>query len=258
MQNQLKGITGALLIASGSLFCGGVRAADVANRIEKPVRKSITLQQETQRAVSDWRSQKDQYIALYESLEEERENLLNEKKKLQQNNRLLEEHIATKKQQLEDIQQISDQITPFISETVSRLRRLYESDMPFLKEERRRRIESLESLMDDPDVAISEKFRKAMEALMVEAEYGRTIEVYQESIDLGAEQRLVNVFRLGRVSLFYQTLDRRQCGVYNPAERGWTTLSPAYNRDLQLAMDIAAKRRPVELLQLPIGRMAVK
>jgi hypothetical protein len=95
-----------------------------------------------------------------------------------------------------------------------------------------------------------------MEALLVEAEYGSTIEVYQQTIDVDGAPSLVNVFRLGRISLFYQTLDQKRCGFYDVAATGWRPLPTAFNRCIQTAIEIGAKRRPVELLTLPLGRMA--
>jgi hypothetical protein len=40
------------------------------------------------------------------------------------------------------------------------------------------------------------------------------------------------------------------------AARSWTPLPPSFDRALRTAIDIAAKRQPVELLNLPLGRMA--
>jgi hypothetical protein len=107
-------------------------------------------------------------------------------------------------------------------------------------------------------VAISEKYRKVMEALLVEAEYGFTIEAYQETITIDGQPLLADIFRLGRISLFYQSLDRKRCGFYNAAKGVWQSLDTVHNPAIQAALDIAAKRRPVELLSLPVGRMVLQ
>jgi hypothetical protein len=69
---------------------------------------------------------------------------------------------------------------------------------------------------------------------------------------------LADIFRLGRISLFYQSLDRKRCGFFNPANGSWQNLDTAHNPAIQTAIDIAAKRRPIELLTLPVGRMAAQ
>lgn len=117
-------------------------------------------------------------------------------------------------------------------------------------------MDRLGSLLGDPGVTVSEKFRKTMEALMVEAEYGRTIEIYQDTITVEGQPLLATVFRLGRIGLFYQTLDHHRSGMFDVAAGAWTPLPSSFDRALRTAIDIAAKRQPVELLNLPLGRMA--
>ena len=67
----------------------------------------------------------------------------------------------------------------------------------------------------------------------------------------------VNVFRLGRLSLFFQTPDNQRCGWYNPSEKRWQLLPDEYNQAVTAAIDIAEKRRSVRILNLPLGRIAI-
>ena len=248
----------AVLILSGNPLLSAADTTNVEKQIERPVHKAISIQQETNRSESAWRNEKQQQIALLESLEKEKTVLETEKATLIQNNAELNRRIRTKQQQLADMEQISSQILPYLYEVMAQLKTLQEQDAPFLVAERKNRIQNLETMLPDPDITVSEKFRKIMEALTVEAEYGKTIETYQETIPLPEGRTLVNIFRLGRVSLFYQTLDKQQCGVFNAAQAAWERLPDQYRNDIQVAIDIAAKRRPVELLDLPIGRITAK
>jgi hypothetical protein len=97
-----------------------------------------------------------------------------------------------------------------------------------------------------------------MEALFIEAEYGNTIEVYQEKILLADEDMLVNVLRLGRISLFFETLDQQTAGYFDLAENLWRTLPQSANRDIRIAMEIGYKRRPADIVSLPLGRIGLK
>ena len=65
----------------------------------------------------------------------------------------------------------------------------------------------------------------------------------------------MDVFRLGRLNLFYLTLDQEHCGFYNEAERTWQPLDESFLRPLKSAVAMAAKRQPVEMVSLPLGRM---
>jgi FtsZ-binding cell division protein ZapB len=232
--------------------------SDVGDRVEKPVREAIDIRQKTQKERDLWREERRKLVDTYEALQQAQKQLEAQKDSLTQTSAATRERIVSKAKQLADIEQISVQIQPFLGELIKRMHQQYRDDMPFLAGERGQRLDKLNRLMADPNVAISEKFRKIMEALMVEAEYGRTIEVYQETIEGENRAILANIFRLGRIALFYQTLDQKRCGFYNVASGTWSPLPNSYNGAIQTAMDIGLKRRPVELLTLPIGRMTVR
>lgn len=230
-------------------------SSNTNQRIEEPVRQSIKTRQTTQKAEEKWRFEKEKLVAKFEQLLQEQERLQQHKSNLQQQVKATQTRIVAKEKQLNDIEQISSQIRPFLDKLVNDLRLQIADGLPFLTAERQQRIDKLENLMTAPDISISEKYRKVMEALLVEAEYGFTIEASQETIEVEGQARLANIFRLGRLSLFYQSLDQKHCGFYNVAANGWQTLPAIHNREVQSAIDIAAKRRPVELLSLPLGRM---
>jgi DNA repair exonuclease SbcCD ATPase subunit len=230
-------------------------SSNTNQRIEEPVRQSINTRQATQKAEEKWRFEKEKLAAKFEQLRREQERLQEQKSNLQQQVETTQKRIVAKKRQLDDIEQIANQIRPFLDKLVKELGLQIADGLPFLTAERRQRIDKLESLMVAPDISISEKYRKVMEALLVEAEYGFTIEAKQETIEVEGQNRLVNIFRLGRLSLFYQDLDQKACGFYNVVDKNWQTLPANHNREIQKAIDIAAKRRPVELLNLPLGKM---
>lgn len=245
-----------IVLAVSTVAKGYTDTSDFSGKVKKPVREAIDTRQATQHAEEKWRDEKRKLVAVYEQLQQEQKQLQARKDQLEHQIAAAQERIALKEKQLEDIEQISTQITPFLQELAGRLRQLVSGDMPFLTAEREQRIARLTGLMEDPEVSVSEKFRKAMEALLVEAEYGSTIEVYQQTITVDNTPSLVNVFRLGRISLFYQTLDQKRCGFYDVAAAAWQPLPAAFNRSIQTAIEIGSKRRPVELLTLPLGRMA--
>lgn len=253
---RLWGIVMLLFFLSCPLPCqaesGGLR-----QQIVDPVAESISIRKKTQKEEEQWREDRQKMAAEYEQLQWQKEQL-------QERHRLLDEkvtgtrgRIAVKEKQLADIEQMQATIVPVIADLIADLGNFVAGDVPFLTGERRKRLQRLQELGDDPEVSVSEKFRKVMEALLIEAEYGNTIEVYQETITTEGRDILVDVFRLGRLGLFFQTLDRRMCGFYNVASSLWQPLPPSYNRSLETAVEIGAKRRPVELLTLPLGRIAL-
>lgn len=231
-------------------------SGDVSNRVRKTVDRAVEVRQATQKDEELWRQEKEKLVGAYEQLQLENEKLRVHNDRLEQETAAARERVAAKEKQLADIERIAADIDPFLHDLVERLRERIAADMPFLTSERELRINKLLDLLDDPEAPVSEKFRKVMEALLIEAEYGNTIEVYQDTIEVDGRPTLVNIFRLGRVSLFYQTLDRKSCGFFDVAVNGWAVLPTSYNHAIYTAMEIGARRRPVEMLTLPLGRLA--
>ncbi len=245
----------AIVLATQAAPCRG-QSVGPPEKIAKPVDQAISIRQATQKQEEKWRLEKEKLTARFELLGQRLRRLRARAGQLRERSEAAKTRIAAKQKQLDDIRQISAQIVPCLKELNRQLKQLVAGDLPFLLRERRERLRRLDALLQDPDVTASEKFRKVTEALQVEAEYGTTIEVYQQSIDIDGRNRLVNIFRLGRIGLFFQSLDRRTCGFFNVAENSWQKLPPKYNHSLAAAIDMGARRRPVDIVTLPLGRLA--
>lgn len=175
-------------------------------------------------------------------------------------NKNLEELVDSQKQEIKsyDVQlaQIDDtqrDVIPLMIKMVNTLDEFIQLDQPFLLNERQSRVNELKALLSRSDVATSEKYRRIMEAYQVEMEYGRTIEAYRGTLESGGENRTVNFFRLGRVALYYQTLDEQETGVWDKSSRKWQELSSEYRLPVSKGLNIARKQAAPDLLLLPVN-----
>lgn len=233
-------------------------AGNVKKEIQTPVHEAVGIEQKTQAREVNWRTEKEKKTLVFEALEKELAMLEKELNTEAARRTALISSIIRKTKQIEDLAEIEGQMSPFLYDLLDKIKEINARDLPFLQEERQKRIQALEELNANPQVPVSEKFRKLMEALLVETEYGTTIEVYQQTIPLSGEETLVNIFRLGRLRLFYQTLDKQECGFFNPAQKVWEPLGNTHLKTIQAAIDMGLKRKPVEILTLPIGRIVVQ
>ena len=233
-----------------------VRGVETEKEIEQPVKEAIDIRRTAQTEAAAWQQEKEALLIRFDRLEQERDGLRKQKEALTRDVEAARARVAAKERQLADIRQIGDQIQPFLNEQVQALAFQLSEGLPFLTAERRDRIDRLKTVIDDPEVPVSEKYRKVMEALLVEAEYGFTIEVYRETLPAAGRTLLADVFRLGRLSLFYLSPDGTLGGFYNVAEGSWKALPPIHLRAIQAAAEIASKRRTAELVPLPLGRIA--
>lgn len=93
----------------------------------------------------------------------------------------MRELIAAQQEELESLQEQVDRVelvaravTPLMAKMIASLESFVSLDVPFLEEERQRRMTDLKELMSRSDVSNSEKYRRLMEAYQIENEYGRT------------------------------------------------------------------------------------
>lgn len=236
-------------------LCGPASASDFPSAVKQPIQESIAVRQKTQKAEDKWALEKSHLEAEYDALMNQQTQLISIQEELNKKVASQQASCASLKTKIAEISTISKELMPHLEETYLQLKQRVESDLPFLVEERQKRVENLRNVLDDAQVPTSEKFRKVMEALFIEAEYGNTVEVYQERIFIKEKDILVNIFRLGRISLFFQSLDKTLTGYYNQARSEWTLLPKKFNREIDAAIAIGMKRRSVDILNLPIGRI---
>ena len=87
--------------------------------------------------------------------------------------------IQSVKRQTEEIETIETGALPLMITMTDTLGKIVTSDLPFLLEEREDRVTNLRELIDRADVTAGEKYRRIMEAYLIEVDYGRTIEAYR-------------------------------------------------------------------------------
>ncbi|HJL62492.1 MAG TPA: DUF3450 domain-containing protein, partial [Pseudomonadales bacterium] len=118
---------------------------------------------------------------------------------------------------------------------------------------RQDRIAFLIGTLDRADVAVSEKFSQVMQAYQVENTYGSSIDVYTDVIELNGTPRQVDVLKMGRVSLVFQSPDGEISGAWDNDARRWVILEDKYRSGIRDGMRMARKTQTVGLVQLPVA-----
>jgi DNA repair exonuclease SbcCD ATPase subunit len=204
--------------------------------------------------------------AKIDALTDETRQLLNEYKTvlkeiegLQVYNRQLEKQIGSQETEMgklsaaiDQVTVIERQITPLMLRMIEGLDQFVSLDAPFLLDERKERIERLREIMDRADVAVSEKFNQVLRAYQIESEYGRTMEAYGDTIVVEGAERKVDVLKVGRISLVYQTPDAEETGMWNPETREWGPLDDSYRGPVQTGIRMARKQLSMDLVTLPV------
>lgn len=198
-------------------------------------------------------------------LDEKYETLLSEKNALAKESRRLAKRIEKRNKEIDDLnRQITEadrlkaSLDDVLRAAVTELSTLVETGLPFELEQREKRIATLNEKIDDPELSPGEKFRRTAEVLQIESDYGALAETCTGTISLNGNPVRVDILRLGTVALFFRTRDRNIAGIYNPADAAWEPLPKSDRAAIDLAIDMAARQRSIDLVTLPIGRIRTK
>jgi len=235
-------------------FKAPVMAETRPEKLQKAVESSILTQQTLQHEVDQWSAQREQALAEIQDLQIRRKWMQHQLQKYQTYLAKQEEEIKELERTREKAEIIRMSLEPYLDEVVERLADFIDSDLQFLTQERQKRLAFLKDSLNDYRLGLSEKFRRVMEALQVEAGYGSSVEKIEDSLVLDGEETQVVLLRIGRTALFYQSLDGSRVGRFNQETGKWEKLSADCSEELTRAIEMAEKRRAMELVDLPVGR----
>lgn len=153
-----------------------------------------------------------------------------------------------------NVEVVTRELPLLMEKMLSSITQFIELDYPFHVDERANRIQFARDAIDNPDVSIAEKFRQVLTMYQTESFYGRTIETYPDTITLDGQARDVNIARVGRVALMYQTTDRQITGTWDNKARAWVELPIGeYRTAVQTAIRVAQSLDAPKIIDLPVA-----
>jgi hypothetical protein len=145
-------------------------------------------------------------------------------------------------------------LNSLIDRMMSDIEQFVESDLPFELEARRRQIERIRGLVNNPAAPISQKLSMLIGLYQAEGAYGRSLETYTETMEVNGVEQEVTLTRIGRIMLAYQTADRTTTAVWDKETDQWVELSAGeYRTSLTRAMNVANGSLNAELINIPIA-----
>nr|WP_320114099.1 DUF3450 domain-containing protein [uncultured Desulfuromonas sp.] len=248
-----------LLNSTALLLCTATAwAQSFPDQVTTPVAHTLEVRQQAQKQDDAWQVQREKLLAQLEQFNHEKAQLQQQCAQLDLQVSQRQQRIAALQQDLVESARLTDEMVPFLSRVVDQLAQQVKADLPFLGEERRQRLSHLSEALEDGELSVGEKFRRVFEALQVEAAYGRRFDVVQKSLTINGQSTLMNELQVGRLALFAQSLDGQRSAVYDPVSAQWMVLDDSVNGDLRKAVEMAGKHRPVDLLNLPLGKVVAQ
>jgi vacuolar-type H+-ATPase subunit I/STV1 len=222
------------------------------------VQSTVSEQNAANKAAASSQSRVNQLDDETQTMLNEYRVTLRETESLRRYNEQLEKQIKSQsdeivsiQQQIEEIEHTNREIYPLMQRMVETIDQFVTLDVPFLNDERTKRIATLKETLSRADVSTAEKYRRILEAYSIEMEYGRTIEAFEGKLGEGDAVRTVNFLRLGRVGLLYQTLDGDETGYWDVDQKKWVE-DNAYDDDVAHGLKVARKVIAPDLLIAPM------
>ena len=147
---------------------------------------------------------------------------------------------------------LEPQVAPLLAEMLDALEKFVKADLPFNKEERMASVFRLKDLMTNPEATTSNRYRSIMDIYTVEMEYGNNYEAYQAVQNVDGQEIEVDMLRIGRVALYFQTKDQKTSAMWDATNNGWKVLPADTNRNIRTAIKVAAGKTAPVLLSLPL------
>ncbi len=242
----------AFVIAWLAFFVHGAWAGDLGNAINT-VMQANRAAAKAQARIDKTSDEATELLGQYRAVQEQIESAKAYNEQVQKLLDSQQGEMDLLRKQIDDATSIGREITPLMLRMIDSLDAFIKLDVPFLLEERTKRVATLRKMMNRADVADSEKFRRILEAYQIETEFGRTIEAYEAELNLKGKKRMVNFLRFGRIALMYLTLDESEAGVWNQESHSWDALPSEYRASIKKGLRIARKQTAPDLIRIPVS-----
>jgi uncharacterized protein (DUF3084 family) len=238
------------LLGCATVFLGEVQAADKLDRAQQTSRDTTREAKTSQRRI-------DQLSDATHSLLEQYRAQLWKAQQLQlyvrQLNATVKEQEHRKEvldEQLERLERTRQELVPMLVRMVDGLEQFIALDLPFLPDERKQRVERLRKVLADPEIAVSEQYRRVFEAYQVEAAYGRNLEAWRGPLDASAQ--IVDYLRIGRMAWYYLSLDGKAAWQWDVGRGLWDPVPSNHVGAIRKGLRVASEQATPELLALPL------
>jgi len=241
----LAGCMGALL------FSAGLQAADVKDslKVVTQTNNSAATSQETIDKLSrETRDLLEEYRKLLDGSEYQAAYT----RELQELEEVQQLRIEELREQIDQARVTQQRIVPLMRSMADALEKFVILDLPFHQQDRIVAVLDLKRRLRSPDISVSAKFRILLEAYQLEQDYGSNIETWRGPLQQDSEELSVQYLRVGRVALYYQSLDGSSSGYWDAQQQQWLPLDARYNRGLIQALRVAENITAPQLLNLPL------
>ena len=168
------------------------------------------------------------------------------------------QRVATQQQARKELERMETELEGELLLATQALEKQVAQDIPFLPEERKRRLDFLHKTLGDYELASAEKLRRVLEAMQAEYSYGVTTDVSSGVISVPAQHggelspQSATLVRAGRVGLYALAPDSSRAWIWT-REHGFRLLSEPETTELARVTPMLEAKSVRSLPALPFA-----
>lgn len=219
---------------------------------EQLMKQAISVESAAQKKQSAWEGRRSAMLDEIRQLESENLWLSFQERKYARYVSSMEDRIAELERVKTELERLEQELEPLLYGLVDRLKTGVDNDLPFLKDERARRLAFLDKTLDDHTLSNGEKLRRILEAVEVETAYGRSTELTEKQVVLEGRPTQVTVIRAGRLGLYCLTPDKTSAGKFSPETGEFESLPSEFAPSLTQLETMIEHKRFTNFAFLPV------
>lgn len=252
MKNQRLKSLATVVLAFGFVAFNGTLNAQTVDSVLKQSADNTADMKAAQQRINGVAEQTDKLLQEYKVITKQIEGLkvYNAQQELQIADQV--KSLASLEISIANAATMERDISPLMVSMIEGLEQFVELDLPFSLEERRERVAKLRDNLGRSNLSTAEMFRQVLESYNIELDYGNNIESYTQTVSVNGADQDVNILRIGRIAMTYQTKDQTQSAVWSKDSGGWEPLDGDWNADISEGIKIANKQAPIEIMVIPV------
>ena len=244
------------LLTAGLLLCLPLEAFSAADAhgVQADARKQVEVRQATHKLSERFTEKRLALSDRLEALQKELKTLSQQRRKTDAYVQDMDGRVSELKRRVLELERLEKELEPFLDQVGQELREAVDRDLPFMAEERKKRLDELERTFNRYGAPTGAKLRGLLDVLEIEARYGSTVSCRESELDINGSREIVRVFRLGRLALFALNSDGSRAWRYDRTQSKFLPMAD-YQAELSQVADMASRKKVVELVELPVGRL---
>ncbi|MCJ8338896.1 MAG: DUF3450 domain-containing protein [Pseudomonadales bacterium] len=171
---------------------------------------------------------------------------------LQQRMALQQQSLSDIAKQLVSVTEVDREIIPLMLKMQQSLANFVAADLPFLRSQRNSDLAQLERDLKNVLLPVSDKYQNLLQAFLREEKYSHVMHSYQAQLQVQGGNMQVNYLQLGRMALYYQSLEGGESALWSQRNNTWLSLDSAANKELSQAIKMAGGQAVTRLLNFTL------